>query len=62
MGRSGILRNENLRIDYPEFSMMSNSIADVPMQMRKNAKDEVVIHTVRQYFPETWLWSLDVSK
>lgn len=60
MGRSGIMRQEN--IDFMESPMMSNSIADVPMQMKKNAKDEVVIHTVRQYFPETWLWSLDVSK
>lgn len=28
----------------------------------KPVAQEVVISTVRQYFPETWLWSMELTK
>lgn len=34
--------------------MLENQVESTPQ--------EVVIETVRQYFPESWLWSLDTTK
>ena len=60
MGRSGIMRSGNMEIN--EMAPMMLDSMSVPNQMKNSVKEEVVIQSVRQYFPETWLWSLDVSK
>ena len=47
-----------------DFSMTKES-NNVPQPLINNVQvveDEVLISSIRQFFPETWLWSIETSE
>ena len=68
MPRSGIFRSG---MAIAQSDSLNVELSSVPIFLQSNggatqnkaiAKESVVIETVRQYFPETWLWDIYVAE
>ena len=57
------MRDERFELSY-NIDLMLDSSNIGPSSVKTNSpkSDSLVLQTVRQYFPETWLWNIHISK
>lgn len=62
MARSGPMRTNSIMEPIP--MVMKSNMQESEQTRTDQLKEEsqVEVTTIRQYFPETWLWTIELSK